>query len=193
MLEASQMPEWFRFWDWVKGEGEGASDTEVQNQLNDLDLGNVSTGDICNYFEDAYRSAGGEGGNFPYPPAGSSPAEAAMFYEQHITIDASQEWHFEADDGAVINLGNIGGDVITNPEVDVDVEYGEGGYPPKMEEPEPNGEQPPPEGEDEGEPPEQPPEEPGYEPPKYEGPDEAAPPEGEGEPPSQDEGAPEVL
>jgi hypothetical protein len=157
MLEAGQMSEWFRFWDWFNGEGEGASETEVQNQLNDLDLGNVSTGDICNYFEDAYRGAGGEGGNFPYPPAGSSPAEAAMFYEQHITIDASQEWHFEADDGAVINLGNIGGDVVTNPEVDVDVdveaEYGEGEHrPPKMEEKEPDGEDEDGEGEGEGQP-----------------------------------------
>ncbi|MFW6010089.1 MAG: hypothetical protein ACOC9I_02070 [Actinomycetota bacterium] len=123
------MPEWMRFWEWMTsdgGESGEVSEADVQAQLNNLNLGNVSTGDICTFFENAYTNAGGHEGGFSYPPAGATPAQAATYYSQHVTVDASQSWHFEADDGAVINLGNIGGDVVTNPDVDVDLDFGRG-------------------------------------------------------------------
>jgi hypothetical protein len=123
------MTEWLRFWEWMTGNGVEpgeVAEADVQTQLNDLNLGNVSTGDICNYFEGAYRNAGGHEGGFSYPPAGASPAQAATYYGQHVTVDSSQAWHFHADDGAVINLGNIGGDVVTNPDLDVDLGFGKG-------------------------------------------------------------------
>ena len=152
------MPEWLRFWEWMTsngGESGEVTEADVQAQLNDLDLGNVSTGDICNYFENAYRDAGGHEGGFSYPPAGASPAQAAAYYGQHITVDASQAWHFHADDGAVINLGNIGGDVITNPELDVDLRFGKGELTDYQEEGEaPEDQDQPPDYDDQGEPPE---------------------------------------
>jgi hypothetical protein len=161
------MPEWLRFWEWMTsngGESGEVTEADVQAQLNDLDLGNVSTGDICNYFENAYRDAGGHEGGFSYPPAGASPAQAAAYYGQHITVDASQAWHFHADDGAVVNLGNIGGDVITNPELDVDLRFGKGELTDYQEEGEaPEDQDQPPDYEDQGEPPEDQDQPPDYE------------------------------
>jgi hypothetical protein len=178
-LGAEQLGEWAQFWNWFGGGGDGEeqadghSTAEIQTQLNNLNLGNVSTGDITNWLETAYHKGGGDGGGFHYPPAGSTPAEAVAYYQQHITIDASQNWNFHAEDGSVINLGNIGGDVITNPELNLEYHEGQGYEPPEdYYEGEGEGYEPPYEGEGEGE---------GYEPP-YEG-------EGEGyEPPYEGEG-----
>jgi hypothetical protein len=185
-LGAEQLPEWAQFWSWFGGgggEGDGYNTEEIQTQLNNLNLGNVSTGDICNWLETAYHKAGGNGGGggggggFHYPPAGSTPAEAVAYYQQHISIDASQNWNFHAEDGSVINLGNIGGDVITNPELNLEYHEGQGYEPPEDYYEEPEGYEPPYEGEGEGE-------GEGYEEPPYEG-------EGEGgyeEPPYEGEG-----
>jgi hypothetical protein len=198
-LAAEQLPDWAQFWNWFGGggEGDGYNAEEIQTQLNNLNLGNVSTGDICNWLETAYYKAGGDGsggggggGGFHYPPAGSTPAEAVAYYQQHISIDASQNWNFHAEDGSVINLGNIGGDVITNPELNLEYHEGQGYEPPEdyYEQPEEGYEPPyegegeaPPEGEGEGYEPPYEGEGEGYEPP-YEG-------EGEGyEPPYEGEG-----
>ena len=197
-LGAEQLPDWAQFWSWFgggEGGGDGYSPEQVQTQLNNLNLGNVSTGDICNWLETAYHKAGGNGGGFHYPPAGSTPAEAVAYYEQHITVDASQNWNFHAEDGSVINLGNIGGDVITNPELNLEYHEGQGYEPPEdyYEEPEGDGEDyEPPEGDGEDyEPPEdyQPPEGGGED---YEPPEDYQPPEGGGEePPDGGEGPPE--
>jgi len=46
-----------------------------------------------------------------------------MFEADEAMLEPSHTTDLSADDGAVINLGNVGGDVITNPELDVDVEY----------------------------------------------------------------------
>lgn len=46
-----------------------------------------------------------------------------MFEHDDALSDVSHTSDFAADDGGVINLGNIGGDVITNPELDVDLDY----------------------------------------------------------------------
>jgi hypothetical protein len=185
-LGAEQLPDWAQFWNWFGGgggggeEADGHSTAEIQTQLNNLNLGNVSTGDISNWLETAYHKGGGDAGGFPYPPAGSSPAEAVSYYQQHITIDASQNWNFHAEDGSVINLGNIGGDVITNPQLNL--EYHEGqGYEPPEDPAEYEPEQVPEYGEGEGYEPPYEGEGEGYEPP-YEG-------EGEGyEPPYEGEG-----
>lgn len=186
MLEAAQMPEWMRFWEWMTsdgGESGDVSEADVQAQLNNLNLGNVSTGDICSFFENAYTNAGGHEGGFSYPPAGATPAQAATYYSQHVTVDASQSWHFEADDGAVINLGNIGGDVVTNPELDVDLGFGRGELAEQDEEKAP-------EYEDEGKPPEYDENEPEYDEqqPEY---DEQQPEYDEGKPPEYDEQQPD--
>jgi hypothetical protein len=90
--------------------------------------------------------------------------------------DASQTHNFEADDGAVINLGDIGGDVITNPELNVDLgfhnaELYETDGPDELYE----DKGPLPDGQGEGEPPEG-----QYEQPKDEDP---YPGQGEGQPP----------
>jgi hypothetical protein len=61
-----------------------------------------------------------------------------MFEADDPMLESSHTSDFAADDGAVINLGDIGGDVITNPELDVDIEYVEldEGDPYEMEPPE---------------------------------------------------------
>ena len=76
-----------------------------------------------------------------------------MFEADDPMLESSHTSDFAADDGAVINLGDIGGDVITNPELDVDIEYVEldEGDPYEMEPPE-DGDQTP------EDPPEDPPE-----------------------------------
>jgi hypothetical protein len=46
-----------------------------------------------------------------------------MFEADEAMLEPSHTTDLSADDGAVINLGNVDGDVITNPELDVDIEY----------------------------------------------------------------------
>jgi hypothetical protein len=204
-LGAEQLPDWAQFWNWFGGgggeEADGHSSAEIQTQLNNLNLGNVSTGDITNWLETAYHKAGGDGGGFHYPPAGSTPVEAVSYYQQYINIDASQNWNFHAEDGSVINLGNIGGDVITNPQLNLEYHEGKGyeppedpeGYEPEQvpEYDEGEGYEPPEgegyEGEGEGYEPPYEGEGEGYEPPGGEG-EGYEPPEGEGEGPPEGEG-----
>jgi hypothetical protein len=91
-----------------------------------------------------------------------------MFEADDPMLESSHTSDFAADDGAVINLGDIGGDVITNPELDVDIEYVEldEGDPYEMEPPEDGDQTPegPPEDGDQtpDDPPEDPPEGQGF-------------------------------